>query len=244
MRTEREPNRYEFLNEMHRRVAEEEEKREAELRDDHGRYQPLHDTQRHVAEEQDRHRADARDEPQVERPVLEPSTLQSGQEHAENSPEVRLAARTAELEELVARGRISQSEMVYRLAQFDNELRVELETGRPVRPIQRGRSDDDQAEPNAEPEHAAPEMPERLESARDEADRIPERRSEHVPETRIEREREAAEYEIAGRGEKNDARARRMERLRSIDRDIERESHENESKGPPDLDHDSGDRSG
>ena len=39
--------------------------------------------------------------------------------------------------------------------------------------------------------------------------------------TRIEREAQAAEYEVTGRGEISDARAARLALLRSIDRDIE-----------------------
>jgi hypothetical protein len=48
VRSEREPNRYEPMNETHRRVAEEEEKREAAVRNEHGRYEPLYETQRRV----------------------------------------------------------------------------------------------------------------------------------------------------------------------------------------------------
>lgn len=149
-----------------------------------------------------------------------------------------------ELEEKVRLGRINSSEMIYQLRQFDNQLRVEMEEGR-TRPLapQHDLSGNREDEMAARAEHAEPQSPQRVEAIRDQVgEQSLEKPSERLPETRIEREAQAAEYEITGRGEISDARAARLERLRGIDRDIERESHENEGKAP-DLDHDSGDRS-
>ncbi len=225
MRSEREPNRYEPLNETHRRVAEEEEKRR-------------------LAEQEPARSAQSEPEPFRPGTELRPQRPETAPEHDPDSPEARLAAMQKELEEKVRLGRINSSEMIYQLRQFDNQLHVEMEEGRTPPPAQQhdlsGNRGDEIA---AGAEFAEPQSPQRGEATRDQADdQRREKPSERVPETRIEREAQAAEYEITGRGEISDARAARLERLRSIDRDIERESHENEGKGP-ELDHDSGDRS-
>jgi hypothetical protein len=224
VRTEREPNRYQPLNETHRRVAEEEEKR------------------RLAEQEQGR---SAQSEPEPLRPGTEPrpDRPEAAPEHDPDSPEARLAAMQKELEEKVRLGRINSSEMIHQLRQFDNQLRVEMEQGGTPPPAQHDLSGNrgDGMTPGAE--SAEPQSPQRAETSRDQSsDQSREKPSERVPETGIEREAQAAEYEIVGRGEMSDARAARLERLRGIDRDIERESHENDGKGP-DLGHDSGDRS-
>ena len=215
MRTEREPNRYEPLNETHRRVAEEEEKRRLA--------------------EQDQARS-----PPVEREA-EPVRPGAEPDHDPDSPEARLAAKEQELEEKVRLGRITRSEMSYQLGRFDNELTVEMARGGTPslapRPDTPGNREDEIV---AGGERAEPQSPQPTYDARDQGRDDPSRR---VPETRIEREAAAAEYEITGRGEMTDARAARLERLRGIDRDIENEGRENEGKGSPDLDNDSGDRS-
>lgn len=160
MRSQRERGRYEPLNETHRRVAEEEEKRRSA--------------------ERDHARSDAA-EPEPYRPgeELRPRRPEIAPDHDPNSPEARRAAREEELQK-----------------------RAEP-----------GRTDDGRIDP-----------------------------SRDVPETQVEREAEAAEYEITRRGEMTDARAARLALLRSIDRDIQRERDENEGKGL-DLDRDSGDHS-
>jgi hypothetical protein len=55
-----------------------------------------------------------------------------------------------------------------------------------------------------------------------------------LPETRVGREAEAAEYEVTGRGEMTEARAARLERLRSMEQTIEQEhrDHEGLDLGP------------
>lgn len=263
MRSEREPNRYEPLNETHRRVAEEEERRrQAEQEQERlaaqpggGRYAPLHETHQRVAEEQEKRRIteqeqarsdNAQPEPEPFRPgtKLRPQRPETGPEHDPDSPEARLAAMQKELEEKVRLGRINSSEMIYQLRQLDNQLRVAMEEGRTPPPSQQhGLSGNSRDEMTAGAGHAEPEPPQRVEATHDQAiDRSSEKPSERVPESRVEREAQAAEYEITGRGEISDARAARLERLRGIDRDIERESRENEGKGP-ELDHDSGDHS-
>jgi hypothetical protein len=218
VRTEREPNRYEPLNETHRRVGEEEEKRR-------------------LAEADQARSASARPEP-------EQSRLQPEAEQDENSPEARLAARKAELEELVKRGRINQSEMTYRLAQFDNELAVEIEHGTPTRPpTGRGSSGNSPPELSAENEHKLAEPQQQTENATDRTDdRARDEPSRPRSEKQIEHEAEAAAYEITGRGEMTDARAARLARLRGFEQDIERETREGEGKGA-DRSNDPGDRS-
>ena len=176
-------------------------------------------------------------EPMPQRPEVAP-------DHDPDSPEARLAAMQKELEEKVRLGRINSSEMIYELRQFDNQLRVEMEEAGVSPPTQQrdlsGNSRDEMA---AGTESVEPQSPQRVEAARDHADdQSREKPSERVPETRVEREAQTAEYEIVGRGEMTDARAARLERLRGIDREIERENLENEGKGP-DLDHDSSDHS-
>ncbi len=225
MRTEREPNRYEPLNETHRRVAEEEEKRR-------------------LAEQDQARSAQSELEPFRPGTELRPRRPETAPEHDPNSPEARLAAMQQELEEKVRLGRINSSEMIYQLRQFDNQLRVEMQEGRTPPPAQQhDLSGNRRDEVAAGAEHTKPQSPQRAEATRDQADdHRHEKPSERVPETRIEREAQAAEYEVVGRGEMSDARAARLERLRGIDREIERENQENERKGP-DLDHDSGDRS-
>ncbi len=226
MRTEREPNRYEPLNETHRRVAEEEEKRQLA--------------------EQEQARS-AQSEPEPLRPGTEPRPQrpEAAPDHDPDSPEARLAAMQQELEEKVRLGRINSSEMIYQLRQFDNQLRVEMEqAGTPPPTQQRDLSGNSRDEITVGEERVEPQSPQRVEVPRDHADdQSREKPSERVPETSIEREAQTAEYEIVGRGEMSDARAARLERLRGIDRDIERENRENEGKGHSDIAHDSGDRS-
>jgi len=134
--------------------------------------------------------------------------------------------------------------MIYQLRQFDNQLRVEIEeAGTPPPTQQRDLSGNSRDETTAGEEHVEPQSPQRAEAPRDHADdQSREKPSERVPETRIEREAQAAEYEIVGRGEVTDARAARLERLRGIDRTIERESRENQCDERT-LGHNPGDRS-
>jgi hypothetical protein len=215
VRTEREPNRYEPLNETHRRVAEEEEKRR-------------------LAEQDQARSASAQPESEPFRPgtELRPQRPETAPDHDPDSPEARLAAREQELQEQVRLGKIKPGEMIYQLRRFDNELRIEIEQG--GMPPQGDSS-------GAEFESA--QAPERVDDIRDQpTDQSRDDPNQRTPEARIEREAEAAEHEIVGRGEMTKARAARLERLRGIDRDIERENRENEGKGP-DLGHDSGDRS-
>jgi len=225
VRTEREPNRYEPLNETHRRVAEEEEKR------------------RLAGQDQAR---SAPSQPEPDRPGTEPRPQrpEATPEHDPNSPEARLAAKEQEHQEQVRLGRIKPCEMIYQLRRFDNQLTVERTEGAALPPThRRDLSGNRQEELAAEPERAEPQAPHRTEDppeptiarTRSDSDRP-------VPPTKIEREAEAAEYEIAGRGEMSDARTRRMARLWGIDRAIEGESRESEGKRP-DLGRDSGDRS-
>jgi hypothetical protein len=227
VRSEREPNRYEQLNETHRRVAEEEEKRR-------------------LAEQEQVRSASAQPEAEPNRPGPEPRPQrpEAAADHDPDSPEARLAAMQKELEEKVRLGRINRSEMIYELRQFDNQLRVEMEEAGATPPTQqRDLSGNSRDEMTAGEERVEPQSSQREEAAPDQADdQSREKPSERVPETMIEREAQAAEYEIVGRGEMTDARAARLERLRGIDRDIERENRENDGKAP-DLDHDSGDRS-
>jgi hypothetical protein len=177
-------------------------------------------------------------------PEPRPNRSETTPEHDPDSPEARLAAMQKELEEKVRLGRINSSEMIHQLRQFDNQLRVEMEeAGVPPPTQQRDLSGNSRDEMMAGGERVEPQSPQRVEAAPDHADdQSRERPSERVPETRIEREAQAAEYEIVGRAEMTDVRASRLERLRGIDREIERENRENEGKGP-DLDHDSGDHS-
>lgn len=204
MRSEREPNRYEPLNETHRRVAEEEEKRR-------------------LAEQEQARSASAHPEPEPYRPGTEltPQRPETAPEHDPDSPEARLAAREQELQEQVRLGRINSSEMIYQLRQFDNELRLEIEhSGKP--PLRDGSGaelESEQATVRAEGIRDQPTA-----ESRDDP-------NQRTPDARIQRKAEAAEYEIVGRGEMSDARAARLERLRGIDRDIERESRENEGLG-------------
>ncbi len=165
-------------------------------------------------------------------PEPRPQRSEAAPEYDPDSPEARLAAMQQELEEKVRLGRINSSEMIYQLRRFDNELRVEIEqAGRPPLRDSSG----------AELENA--QAPERADDIRDQpTDQSRDDPSQRTPETSIEREAQAAEYEIVGRAEMTDARAARLERLRGIDRDIERENRENEEKGP-NLDHGSSDRS-
>lgn len=208
MRTEREPNRYEPLNETHRRVAEEEEKRR-------------------LAEQGQARSASAQPEPEPYRPgtELRPQRPEAAPGHDSDSPKARLAAMQKELEEKVRLGRINSSEMIYQLRQFDNQLRVEMEHGgRP--PLRDGSG--------AEFDNA--QAPERADDIRDrQTEQTRDDPNQRMPEARIEREAEAAEHEIVGRDEMSDARAARLERLRGIDRDIERENQEGDE---PERDHD------
>jgi hypothetical protein len=310
VRTEREANRYEPLNETHRRVAEEEEKRRLaeqarsvpvqrepepqrpgtdprphrpEAAPDHDPDSPEAQLAAWRTELEDRVRrgeitrgemlhsmrlfdAELRIErelsdPRIPRPQRdstgnrqrdvsaetehsEPQSPQRESEAEPDSPEARYAAKVKELEEKVQRGQITPAEKGYQLRRFDNELAIEIEQGGTPSPAQERDSTGNRRDKvAAEPEHDEPQSPQRAGAIRDQpAEPIRDDPSQRVPETRIEREAEAAEHEITGRGEMSDARAARLERLRGIDRDIERESHENEGEGP-DLGHDSGDRS-
>lgn len=247
MRSEREPNRYEPLNETHRRVAEEEEKRRLaeqeqarlsaqpepepvrpgpELRPTRSEITPddPHSPKARLTEKERELQEQGR-EPRPSRPEIAP-------EHDPDSPEARLAAREQELQEQVRLGRIKPGEMIYQLRQFDNELHAEIEQG--GRPALRDGSGAEFENVQA-PERAADIRDQPTEQSRDDP-------NQRTPEARIEREAEAAEYEIVGRGEMSDARAARLERLRGIDRDIERENRENEGKGP-NLGHEAGDHS-
>lgn len=202
MRTEREPNRYEPLNETHRRVAEEEEKRR-------------------LAEQEQARSAAAQNEPEPFQPGTEPRPRrpETEPEHDLDSPEARLAVKEQELQQQVRLGRINSSEMIYQLRQFDNELRVEMEHGG-MQPLRDGSG--------AELEHV--QAPERANDIRDQP--TTEKRndpSQRVPEAQIERDAETAEYEITRRGEMTDARAARLARLQNIDRAIEQEKGENQS---------------
>jgi hypothetical protein len=227
VRTEREPNRYEPLNETHRRVAEEEEKRR-------------------LAEQEEARSAQAQPEPEPQRPGPDPRPQRPEAEpdYSPEAIEARLAAEKERLGELVKQGRIDESDMNYRFSRFDQNLRTEIEQAGMSPPTQhRDGSGNRRDELAAEPEHGGAQSPQRAEDAHDQPrDQARDDPSQRAPETRIEREAQAAEYEITGRGEVSDARAARLALLRSIDRDIERESRENEGKGP-DLDHDSGDHS-
>ena len=223
MPSEREPNRYKPLNETHRRVAEEEEKRR-------------------LAEQDQARSGPHQSEQGPFRPGTEPRPArpEAAADHELGSPEARLAEKERELQEQVRLGRINASEMVHQLRQFDNTLRIEIEQG--------GR----QPQPDAHSRRAgmsAEVQREGLVSQQrdDDLGHQPDRESradprDRVSDRRVEREAEIAGYEITGRGEMSDARAARLARLRSIDRTIERETHENEG---PNLDHhhDSGSRS-
>ena len=104
MRTEREPNRYEPLNETRRRVAEEEEKRR-------------------LAEQDQARSATGQPAPEPYRPgtELRPQRPETAPDHDPDSPEARLAAKEQELQEQVRLGRIKPGEMIYQLRRFDNE---------------------------------------------------------------------------------------------------------------------------
>jgi hypothetical protein len=245
VRTEREPNRYEPLKEAHRRAAEEEEKRRLaeqeqvrsasaqsepqpvrpgpELRPSRPEITPDHDPDSPEARlaARERELKGPGNEARPSRPELRP-------DHDPDSPEARLAAKEQELQERVRLGRISPSEMIYELRQFDNELRVEIEHG--GGPLRDGSGTELES---AQPERAADTRDQPTDQSRDDP-------RQRTPEARIEREAEAAEYEIVGRGEMSAARAARLERLRGIDREVEREHREKEGKGL-DLDHGSGD---
>jgi hypothetical protein len=211
VRTEREPNRYEPLNETYRRAAEEEEKRR-------------------LAEQEQARSPQSEAEPNRPGPEPRPQRPEATPDRDPDSPEARLAAMQKELEEKVRLGRINSSEMIYELRQFDNQLRVEMEEAGVTPPMQqRDLSGNSRNEMTAGAERVEPQSPQRVEAARDHADnQSREKPSERVPETRIERESQAAEYEVVGRGEVTDARAARLARLQNIDRAIEHEQRENE----------------
>jgi hypothetical protein len=188
VRTEREPNRYEPLNETHRRVAEEEEKR------------------RLAEQEQAR---SALSEPEPFRPGTEPRPHrpETVSERDPDSPEARLAAKEQELQEQVRLGRINPSEMIHQLRQFDDELRIEIEHGG-MSP-QHGSPSGRQSELSAEAELENAQVPERVEDIRDQpTEESRDDPTQRTPEARIEREAEAAEYEIVGRGEMTDGAPR------------------------------------
>jgi hypothetical protein len=150
-----------------------------------------------------------------------------------------MAAKERELQERVKSGRISQSEMIHELRQFDNALSIEIEHGGRQPPDLHSR----QAEKAAEAQPEGPASPQRDDDfSRQVSTESREDPDQRVPETRIEREAKAAEYEITGRGEMTDARAARLARLQNIDRTIEREQRDNDGRGS-DLGRDSGDRS-
>lgn len=223
MPSEREPSRYEPLNETQRRVAEAEEEKQR------------------IAEQEQARSADQRSEPEPIRPKAEPSPAQPEvtRDHDPGSPEARLAEKERELQERVKLGRINPSEMIHELRQFDNALRIEIEQGgRQVPPDLQSK----QAEKAAEAQPVGLASPQRDDDpghqSRTESHDDPDQR---VPETRIEREAKAAEYEITGRGEMTEARAARLERLRGIGRSIEEENRERSGDGS-ELNRDSGDR--
>jgi hypothetical protein len=175
-------------------------------------------------------------EPKPHRPEAAP-------EHDPDSPEARLAAKEKELTEKVQIGRISQSEMIYELQKFDNQLMVERAAAQaprlsPGRDIDANREDDS----SVEMEQSSSDSPQWDAGISEPPNESRTDASGPLPQTSIEREAEAAEYEVTGRGEMTDARAARLERLRSIDRTIERETRENEGKAP-DIGHGSSDRS-
>lgn len=224
MPSEREPSRYEPLNETQRRVAAEQEEK------------------RRIAEEEQARSAAQQSEPEPIRPGTEPSPAQpeATPDHDPSSPEARLAEKERELQERVRLGRINPSEMIHELRQFDNTLRIEMEQGGrppPADPHSR------QAERAVEVEREGQVMADRDDDlARQASTEVRDNPSERVPETRTEREAKAAEYEITGRGEMTDARAARLARLQNIDRAIEREQQGNDGRSSG-LDHDSGDHS-
>ena len=221
MRSEREPDRYEPLNETHRRVAEEEEKRR-------------------LAEQEQARSAQAQPEPHRPGPDPRPQRPEAEPDYSPDAIEARLKAEQERLEKLFEEGRITESDKNYRFSHFDQNLRIEIEQADKRPPGRSGNRGDEMA---AEPEHGEPQFQQRPEDTRDQpSDQGRDDPSQRAPETRIEREAQTAEYEITGRAEMSDARAARLALLRSIDRDIERENRENEGKGP-DLGHDSGDRS-
>lgn len=242
MQSEREPGRYEPLDETHRRVNDEEQRRQSAVPPQHSPYDPLHDSHRRVAEAEEKRRAAGRQEahssieqsePEPVRPGTEarPSRPEIAEDHEPDSPEARLAEKERDLQERVKLGRISPGEMIHELRQFDDELRIEIEHGgrAPLDGPRGGQREDasyeDVLENEVSPQHGN-EITDHV-RRRDDP-------SERPSETRIEREAEAAGYEITRRGEMTDARAARLARLQTIDRAIEREHSENDRSG---LDH-------
>lgn len=215
MGTERDPDRYAPLDETQRRLAEEEETRrsaEAEqiaARARAGHYEPLRDTQRMVAEEElGRAAGRAQSAGKPER----------GPSNEIDEVEARTAAREKELDEKVRLGRITASDKVHEMRQFDSELLGEMK----IRDERRAR--EEQA------------------STSQQQDRGRDDPSEARLQTSTEQESASEEHELASRGETTDARAARKARLRGIDHQIERERQENEDK-EFDRDRNSGDRS-
>lgn len=225
---ERGPGRYEPLQETYRRVAEAERRTQSQEVGS-GRYEPLQETHRRVAEEE-RHRELRPDQSRREEG--------SGQSVPDpNSAEARLEREQAEHRSSPEAGRLTRADQEYQRG-------PEVEPDGPARPGLFGRlrryveslgiGGSERTEyvsvGRQETDHRYSPEP-----SRDDP-------SQRVPEAKVEREAQAAEFEITGRGEMSDARAARLALLRSIDRDIERENRENEGK-EPDLGHDSGDRS-
>ena len=191
-----------------------------------GRYEPLNETHRRVAEEEEKRRLAAEQE---QTPVAK---QQREDEHDPASPEARLAAKQKVLDEKVRLKLITPGEMIHAMRQEDNEIVVEMN----IKEMRRVR---DQQAPARQPdqENSADRPPERLREESEAAREQPIEparadASQPVPETRIERDAEAAAYEITGRGEMTDARAARLARLRQFEQDIERESRQHEVAEP------------
>jgi hypothetical protein len=214
VRTEREANRYAPLDETQRRVADEEEKRRSAEAEQNanvksGYYAPLEETHRRVAEQETSRPAGR--EPSAAAPEREPLNEADGV-HG------RLAAKPKELEEKVQLGRITRSDMIHEMRQFDSELLREM---------------------NLNDERRGREEPASASGQKDRGRNDP---GQARSQTSAEQDSASEEHEFPNRGERTDARAARMARLRGIDRDIERESRENQGKGL-DAGRDSGDRS-
>jgi hypothetical protein len=143
---------------------------------------------------------------------------------------------------------MTESEKAYMLSRFDNQLVVEMN----IEDAKRARDEQAKAgpqkgqqtsagEPVEKRAEAEPGIPQAEDAREPRADLVPDV-NQPVPDKKIEREAEAAEYELTRRGEMTDARAARLARLQSVSDHIERENSERESNGP-ERDQDAGDRS-
>jgi hypothetical protein len=183
-----------------------------------GRYDPLKETHRRVAEEEEERRL-------AEQGQASPVTPQAKDDHDPASREDRIAALEKEQEEKVWLKQITPSDKIRTMAVFDNQLVVEMN----IEEMQRARDQQARARQPQDRENSTDRPPETLpqQSAKTRdppLERLEDDGSGRVPEEQIEREAEAAPYEITGRGEMTDARAARLARLRGIDQDIEREN--------------------